>query len=247
MEENLYKTFPAYKLALSKYPVRDNSISRAFGLAFDHALTRFTYYLSRSPRTRNLEDKIFLYFLHEFDNNTQISHEQRISYVIKAWRMFGAFKTTVIFQRALLRERVRAVIIDDERIAMFAQPDFVDHERKVIYEVKAHELKDNNLEHARYQTKLFQLAYPNYKAVIIGFIYDGSKATPQHIKLAPLSRQETKILLNDIIDYAKHGETQQQPLENIIFNRISIHYNRSGQRYEESKTPLIGEKRGKNF
>jgi hypothetical protein len=87
MEEDIYKTFPAYKLALSKYPVKNNNISRAFGLAFDHALTRFTYYASRTSHAKNLEDKIFLYFLHEFDNNTRISHEQRISYVIKAWRV----------------------------------------------------------------------------------------------------------------------------------------------------------------
>jgi hypothetical protein len=246
MEEDIYKTFPTYKLALSKYPVRDNSVSRAFGLAFDHALARFTYYASRTSHAKNLENKIFLYFLHEFDNNTQLSHEQRMPYLIKAWKMLRAFKTTVIFQRALLRERVRVVFIDDEKIAMYAQPDFVDHGREVIYEVKAHELKDNSLDHAKYQTKLFQLAYPNYNAVIIGFIYDGSKAIPQHVKLPPLTSQETKILLNDMINYAKHEETQQQPLENIIFNRTSIHY-RIKQHYEESKTPLIGEKRGENL
>jgi hypothetical protein len=247
MEEDIYKTFPTYKLALSKYPVRDNSVSRAFGLAFDHALARFTYYASRTSHAKNLENKIFLYFLHEFDNNVQLSHEERMPYLIKAWKMLRAFKTTVIFQRALLRERVRVVFIDDEKIAMYAQPDFVDHGREVIYEVKAHELKDNSLDHAKYQTKLFQLAYPNYEAVIIGFIYDGLKAIPQHIRLPPLTSQETKTLLNDMINYAKHEETQQQPLENIIFNRISIHYNKVGQHYEEPKTPLIGEKREENL
>ena len=246
MEEDIYKTFPAYKLALSKYPVKNNNISRAFGLAFDHALARFTYYASRTSHAKNLEDKIFLYFLHEFDNNIQLSHEERTPHLIKAWKMLRAFKTTVIFQRALLRERVRVVFIDDEKIAMYAQPDFVDHGREVIYEVKAHELKDNSLDHAKYQTKLFQLAYPNYEAVIIGFIYDGLKAIPQHIRLPPLTSQETKILLNDMINYAKHEETQQQTFENIIFNRTSIHY-RIRQHYEEPKTPLIGERRDRNF
>jgi hypothetical protein len=72
------------------------------------------------------------------------------------------------------------------------------------------------------------------------------KAIPQHVKLPPLTSQETKILLNDMINYANHEETQQQTFENIIFNRTSIHY-RVGQRYKESKTPLIGERRDRNF
>jgi hypothetical protein len=176
--------------------------------------------------------KAFRHFLYEFNHNIHLSYEQRKPYVIKAWRMLNAFITTPIFQERLLRDRTRAVIIND--VAMFAQPDFVNRLSQTIYEVKTYELRDKELLHATYQTRLFQLAYPKFKAVIIGFIYDGQRANTQYVTLEPLTPQETKTLLNDIIEYANHGETELQRLEDVVFDRVSIHYDGDGKYHEEN-------------
>jgi|GEM_PF-675836 len=230
--EKTFRTFPVHKLVSFKYPIEGNNIDLAFGSAFDHAISQFTYYASHASYDKSLKMKAFKHFLYEFNHSIQLSYQQRKPYVMKAWRMLNAFITTPIFQERLLRDRTRAVIIDD--VAMFAQPDFVNRMQEVIYEVKTYELKDKELLHATYQTRLFQLAYPKFKAVIIGFIYDGQRANLQYVTLEPLTPQETKTLLDDIIEYANHGEIELRGLEDVVFDRVSIHYDKDGKYYEEN-------------
>jgi hypothetical protein len=236
--EKTFRTFPVHKLVSLKYPIEGNSIDLAFGSAFDHAISQFTYYASYASYDKSLKMKAFRHFLYEFNHNTQLSYEQRKPYMIKAWRMLNAFITTPIFQERLLRDRTRAVIIND--VAMFAQPDFVNRLSQTIYEVKTYELKDKELLHATYQTKLFQLAYPKFKAVIVGFIYDGQRANPQYVTLEPLTLQETQTLLNDIIEYANHGEIEVQKLGDVVFDRVSIHYDKDGKYHEEDRKTYYG-------
>jgi hypothetical protein len=56
----IYKTFPVHKLVSSKYPIEDNSIDLAFGSAFDHAISQFTYYASHASYDKTHQAKIFL-------------------------------------------------------------------------------------------------------------------------------------------------------------------------------------------
>jgi hypothetical protein len=68
----IYKTFPVHKLVSSKYPIEDNSIDLAFGSAFDHAISQFTYYASHASYDKSLKMKAFRHFLYEFNHNIQL-------------------------------------------------------------------------------------------------------------------------------------------------------------------------------
>jgi hypothetical protein len=230
-----YKIFPTHRLVEWKYPFKEqNEINLAFGTAFDHAISQLTYYKSRTFFGRGLIMKAFRHFLFEFHHLTQLSHQEREPYVIRAWKMLNAFATTPIYQRELLRDRTRVIIIDEERTGMFAQPDFVDHYEKIIYEVKTFELKNEDLERSIYQVKLFQLAYPDYKAVLVGFMENNERIEPQYVHMKVLSKNEAKKLLHDIMNYAKSHNTEELSKYEIIYNRVHVHYGHKNYRHKKT-------------
>jgi len=162
-------TVPAYSIVNYKYPITaDNPIGIAFGYAFDRALLECNYHgLSVASTLQYFKDE-FLRMMNGYSNS--ITQEQLQQILQQASMMLLAYRNTPIYRNSLLRPKTRVVVINDT-IGVYMQPDFYDHLNDVFYEVKSYPLRKDEYMFKRlcYQVKLYQLAYPKSKAVAVGF------------------------------------------------------------------------------
>ena len=162
-------TVPAYSIVNYKYPITaDNPIGIAFGYAFDRALLECNYYgLSVASTLQYFKDE-FLRMMNGYSNS--ITQEQLQQILQQASMMLLAYKQTPIYRNSLLRPKTRVVVINDA-VGVYMQPDFYDPLNDVFYEVKSYPLRKDEYMFKRlcYQIKLYQLAYPKSKAVAVGF------------------------------------------------------------------------------
>jgi len=222
------KVFAAHELINEKFKLGGDAVSLAFGLAFDRAIANLNYYEYRTGGLgRRLVWKALRHFTWEFSRLAPEGVEVR-QYAAKAWRMICAFRKTPAY--GVLRDKTRAVVVDGE-VAMYAQPDFADDFENVIYEVKSYELDGVWLEASRYQVRLFQLAYPDHAACLIGFkCAPQGGVEPQILRLEPLSdlpREEVCRLLREVLDFGRNS-VREEELADIEEDRTVIFYDPGG-------------------
>jgi len=241
------RTFATHELVNYKYPVENSDqVGLAFGRAFDKAVTQLMYYKSNSWYGRVGPRKALRHFMYEFRNSlselknnsgTDVPREKVTEVASRAWRMLSAFTSTDLYRRFALKERTRVVVIENrgdvllkEGIGMYAQPDFTDWYGREIYEIKTYPLEKEWLERAKYQARLFQLAYPEYSASLLGFNENNGRIEPQFVKLQPLTSQEITNLISDIDTFASQNSgniRNEEPFE-VLTDRVSVHYTPDG-------------------
>lgn len=195
---------------ISKFFNEDSDpISLAFGRAFDLAAAQFSYYNDLAWNRRKLIFKALRHFMFIFNRELRrmgirINRDARESIASKALKCLSAFKRSDAF--GLWREKTNVILVD-EVAGIFAQPDFVDDYNKIIYELKTFNLK-TVAEYVERQIRVFQLAYPDYKAVILGFPWrEGRYIDIERVEFEPIDKDEAFILLKDLKDFAlKHGD-----------------------------------------
>jgi len=92
----------------------------------------------------------------------------------------------------------RIIIIDDS-VAVFAQPDFKSIDNTTIYDVKTFNVESMPREveeRVEKQMKVFQLAYPGSRAVVLGIPYGGGGITVREYE--PPTFQEVEEYLTDL-------------------------------------------------
>ncbi len=196
------------------------------GKCLDETVSKMNYYNYKFQINRNISLKALksytAFLKSEFEiNDIVVDKSEMRKYYAMGWKFINAFKKSVLYENMLLRDRTRIIIINDE-VGIYAQPDFVDYEKEVIYEMKSFSLKPLP-EYVRKQVRVFQLAYPKFNTVIIGFPRNDEYIKPQTVKLMEQKERTKKILLKKLYKYATvHGKNIDY--EEAIGNRKYINY-----------------------
>jgi hypothetical protein len=220
-------TVPAYRIVNHKYPIQeDNPIGIAFGYAFDRALLECNYHgLSVASTLQYFKDE-FLRMMNGYSNS--ITQEQLQQILQQASMMLLAYKQTPIYHNSLLRPKTRVVVINNA-IGVYMQPDFYDPCTDTFYEVKSYPLRKDEYMFKRlcYQVKLYQLAYPKSKAVAVGFC-NGNGSNNGYgyelLELPSLTPREKLQLLQEIMEAVrtKSIDDMQVQEEDVaaVLNRV---------------------------
>lgn len=219
-------TVPAYRIVNHKYPIQeDNPIGIAFGYAFDRALLECNYRgLSVASTLQYFKDE-FLRMMNGYSNSNSnnITQEQLQQILQQASMMLLAYKKTPIYKNSLLRPKTRIVVINDT-IGVYMQPDFYDPCTDTFYEVKSYPLRKDEYMFKRlcYQVKLYQLAYPKSKAVAVGFYNsngngngNGSNSGYELLELPSLTPREKLQLFKDIMEAVRTKSIEIQEEEDV--------------------------------
>jgi len=225
-------TVPAYSIVNYKYPITaDNPIGIAFGYAFDRALLECNYYgLSVASTLQYFKDE-FLRMMNGYSNS--ITQEQLQQILQQASMMLLAYKQTPIYRNSLLRPKTRVVVINDA-VGVYMQPDFYDPCTDTFYEVKSYPLRKDEYMFKRlcYQVKLYQLAYPKSKAVAVGFCNGNGSSNNDScngygyelLELPSLTPREKLSLLQEIMEAVrtKSIDDMQVQEEDVaaVLNRV---------------------------
>jgi hypothetical protein len=223
-------TVPAYRIVNYKYPItEDNPIGIAFGYAFDRALLECNYYgLSVASTLQYFKDEFLRMLMNGHSSSNNITQEQLQQILHQASMMLLAYKQTPIYRNSLLRPKTRVVVINDT-IGVYMQPDFYDPCSDTFYEVKSYPLRKDEYMFKRlcYQVKLYQLAYPKSKAVAVGFC-NGNGSNNGYgyelLELPSLTPREKLQLLQEIMEAVrtKSIDDMQVQEEDIaaVLNRV---------------------------
>jgi hypothetical protein len=220
-------TVPAYSIVNYKYPITaDNTIGIAFGYAFDRALLECNYHgLSVASTLRYFKDE-FLRMMNCYSNS--ITQEQLQQILQQASMMLLAYKQTPIYKQSLLRPKTRVVVINNA-IGVYMQPDFYDPCSDTFYEVKSYPLRKDEYMFKRlcYQVKLYQLAYPKSKAVAVGFCNgNGSNNGYDYelLELPSLTPREKLQLLQEIMEAVRTKSIDDMQVQEediaVVLNRV---------------------------
>jgi hypothetical protein len=224
-------TVPAYRIVNHKYPIQeDNPIGIAFGYAFDRSLLECNYHgLSVASTLQYFKDE-FLRMMNGYSSS--ITQEQLQQILQQASLMLLAYKQTPIYKQSLLRPKTRIVVINDT-IGVYMQPDFYDPCSDTFYEVKSYPLRKDEYMFKRlcYQVKLYQLAYPKSKAVAVGFCNgNGSNNGYDYelLELPSLTPREKLQLLQEIIEMVMSADTQiqvrEEDIDTVVLDREAVFY-----------------------
>ena len=225
------KTLPSYSIVNYKYPITaDNPIGIAYGYAFDRSLLECNYHgLSVASTLQYFKDE-FLRMMNGYSNS--ITQEQLQQILQQASMMLLAYKQTPIYKQSLLRPKTRVVVINDA-VGVYMQPDFYDPLNDVFYEVKSYPLRKDEYMFKRlcYQVKLYQLAYPKSKAVAVGFCNgNGSNNGNGYelLELPSLTPREKLQLLQEIIEMVRSADTQiqvrEEDIDTVVLDREAVFY-----------------------
>jgi hypothetical protein len=218
-------TVPAYSIVNLKYPITvGNPIGIAFGYAFDRALLECNYYGLSVASTLQYFKGEFIRMLNGYSSS--ITQEQLQQILQQASMMLLAYKQTPIYRNSLLRPKTRVVVINDT-IGVYMQPDFYDPCTDTFYEVKSYPLRKDEYMFKRlcYQVKLYQLAYPKSKAVAVGFCNgNGSNSGYELLELPSLTPRERLQLLQEIMEAVRtksiDGMQVQEEDIAVVLNKV---------------------------
>jgi hypothetical protein len=226
MQTIIIKTLPSYSLVNYKYPItEDNPIGIAFGYAFDRALLECNYHGWSVASTLQYFKGEFLRMMNGYSNS--ITQEQLQQILQQASMMILAYKQTPIYKQSLLRPKTRVVVIND-KIGVYMQPDFYDPCSDTFYEVKSYPLRKDEYMFKRlcYQVKLYQLAYPKSKAVAVGFCNgnNGSNSGYELLELPSLTPREKLQLLQEIMEAVRTKSIDDMQVQEediaVVLNRV---------------------------
>jgi hypothetical protein len=169
-------------------------------------------------------------------HSNSITQEQLQQILQQASLMLLAYKQTPIYCNSLLRPKTRIVVINNE-IGVYMQPDFYDPCTDTFYEVKSYPLRKDEYMFKRlcYQVKLYQLAYPKSKAVAVGFCNgNGSNGNGNDgygyelLELPSLTPREKLQLLQEIMEAVRSSDTQiqtrEEDIDTVVLDREAVFY-----------------------
>jgi hypothetical protein len=210
-------------------------IDLAFGRAFDLAMSQYVYYSDKAIRLKNLHLKALRNFTAIFNNelkkmNLKIDYKEKRNIVNAFLRSLYAFQRTEIFKEKILRPKTRIITIDNEA-GIMAQPDFEDFINNTIFEIKTFSLNPIPL-YVQKQIRVFQLAFPNYKAIILGFDWKQKYVNIERIEFEEIKENERIELLKELKDFClKNGKDKEY--EEVTENRIEIQYSTKNNQMKE--------------
>jgi hypothetical protein len=214
------KTLPSYSIVNYKYPItEDNPIGIAFGYAFDRALLECNYHGLSVASTLHYFKGEFIRMMNGHSNS--ITQEQLQQILQQASMMLLAYKQTPIYRNSLLRPKTRVVVINDT-IGVYMQPDFYDPCTDTFYEVKSYPLRKDEYMFKRlcYQVKLYQLAYPKSRAVAVGFCNGNGNNNNSNgyelLELPSLTPREKLQLLQEIMEAIRTKSIDMQVQEEDV-------------------------------
>jgi hypothetical protein len=210
-------------------------IDLAFGRAFDLAISQYVYFSEKANSLKNLHLKALRNFTAIFNNelkkmNLKIDYKEKRNIVNAFLRSLYAFQKTEIFKEKILRPRTRIITIDNEA-GIMAQPDFEDFMNNIIYEIKTFSLNPFPI-YVKKQIRVFQLAFPNYKAIVLGFNWKEKYVNIEKIEFEEIEENEKKELLQQLKDFClKNGKDKEY--EEEIKNRVEIQYSTKNNQMKE--------------
>jgi len=165
-------------------------------------------------------------------HSSSITQEQLQQILQQASMMLLAYKQTPIYKQSLLRPKTRVVVINDA-VGVYMQPDFYDPCTDTFYEVKSYPLRKDEYMFKRlcYQVKLYQLAYPKSKAVAVGFCNgngsnngNGNGYGYELLELPSLTPREKLSLLQEIIEAVRTKSVDDMQVQEediaVVLNKV---------------------------
>jgi hypothetical protein len=144
-----------------------------------------------------------------------------------AKKALEAFRGTEIYEWFGFRYvtiKPRLILIGDS-LGVYAQPDLKAVDDSAIYDIKTMDLQSapREFEKVRLQMRIFQLAFPGAKAIILCIPYDHDKITT--IELEPLTYEDAKSLLPELEKFCiEHGKEEKVEAEK---RRVIVRYTSS--------------------
>jgi len=231
--EKLIRVIATHQYVSRFFREESDPVSLAFGRAFDQATAQFSYYNGFTWSRRKLIFKALRHFMYIFDRELRgmgikIGRDVRDRVASRALKCLNAFTRSDAF--GLWRDKTHIILIDDV-VGIYAQPDFVDNYREIIYELKTFR-PDKVDEYLEKQVRVFQLAYPNYEAVVLGFPWrEGEYIDIHRVEFKPIRRVDAFKLLRDLKDFTlRHG--READLEELLFEYPAIRYTLHEDGYE---------------
>jgi hypothetical protein len=183
------RTIAAHEVVQATFPrptTERDELGLAVGKAIDSALARFSHEFSRRLRptvvamnrfaAEVLDDELA-------ETGVQLAPETRPTVLAQIAGVLKAFRASPAF--SLARPRSRLLLID-ESVGVYAQPDFWDPGARRFYEMKSYRAVPSRPDVAL-QLSLFQLAFPGFDAVLLCF---DRHATPIETIVAPVAPLE---------------------------------------------------------
>lgn len=179
--------------------------------AYDKTIRNTLNYLIRHRGELDL-DTTLRYFRNSLAGIVEPSSQEFDRFLTWAGNDMEALR---VFVKNFLADKLtiptsRLVIINNT-VGFYVKPDIVTDES--IYVVKGFPL-ERLLEYAPRQARIFQLAYPRHKAVLIGLNHDG---TLEQIKLNPIE-------LNEAIRYLRDLRRLGWEKKNVEIVNLARHY-----------------------
>jgi hypothetical protein len=164
------RTLAAHEIVRAAYPrpvTEKDEIGMAVGKAIDGALSKSSYEFSQGRRpTRALMNRLATEILDEELGDAHIPLEpaDRERHLAAISAVLQAFRSSELM--GLARPRSRMIILND-RVGVYAQPDFWDR-RDRFYEMKSYHATPIPPE-VQLQVQLFQCAFPGFRAFLAWF------------------------------------------------------------------------------
>ncbi len=130
--EKTIKVIPTYQYVSKFYDEVSDPLSQAFGRVFDLASAQFSYYQDLAWNRKKLIFKALRHFMYIFNRElkakgVKIDRDTREYVASRALRCLSAFGKSEAF--GLSREKTNVILIDD-LVGIFAQPDFINDYKK---------------------------------------------------------------------------------------------------------------------
>jgi len=183
------KTLAAHQVVRAAFPrpvTEADEIGMAVGRAIDETLSRYSYEFAQGRRpTRTAMNRMATEVLDREleDTDIQLVPEDRTSHLSAISAVLQAFRSSEVM--GLSRPRSRLILIN-ERVGVYAQPDFWDgHER--FYEMKSYHATPTPPD-VCLQLQLFQCAFPTFRAFLASFDRHATPVTTTVEEIPPIER-----------------------------------------------------------
>jgi len=164
------RTVAAHEVVQAAYPrpvTERDEIGMAVGKAIDETLAKYSYEFAQSRKpTRTAMNRLASEILDREleDADVQLTTPDRERQLTAISGVLQAFRNSPVM--GLARPRSRLIIIDG-RVGIYAQPDYWDG-RDRFYEMKSYHATPTPPD-VQLQLRLFQLAFPNFRAFLASF------------------------------------------------------------------------------
>ena len=190
------RTVAAHEVVSAAYPrpvtARDE-VGMAVGKAIDETLSFWSYEVGRSrrPTFASVQRRAAETLAQELaDADVQLSPSDRERELAAIAGVLHAFRESEVM--GLSRPRSRLVVIN-ERVGVYAQPDYWDG-RDRFYEMKSY-FVDPTPPDVTLQLRLFQCAFPGFRAYLACFDRHSTPVVPHIEQLPPLEKHRADEVL----------------------------------------------------